>query len=332
VVAWGVALGVTVDPVPVLAPLTVLLVVQLTVFETVTSGLQRVGSVVAGVLVAVALTEWFGISWWSLGLVILAGLVVAHFLNLGDQRLEAPISAMLVLVGGSAGVAEARVVETLIGAVVGVTVMTVLSPSFLEPAGDAVSNLAYALGGLFEDMGRALTRGWPDDELQLWQDAVAELDRLVGRAHRAVARSEASLRLNPRRRWLGSAGGMRAGLPALEHSVVLARVIAWSLLELDDDTGRIGPDPKFRRALAVLLVRAGEAVVSYGQLVTSDLAGPRRNNAPLVQALARARAAHAVATAAAETSEESVQLWRAYGDLLANTGRLLDELDLDRLG
>jgi hypothetical protein len=124
---------------------------------------------------------------------------------------------------------------------------------------------------------------------------------------------------------------MRAGLPALEHSVVLARVIAWSLLELDDDTGRIGPDPQFRRALAVLLARAGEAVVSYGQLVTSDLAGPRRNNAPLVQALARARAAHTVATAVAETSEESVQLWRAYGDLLANTGRLLDELDLDRL-
>ena len=42
---------------PLLAPLTALLVAQLTIFETVKSGIERVGSVVAGVLVAVAAVQ-----------------------------------------------------------------------------------------------------------------------------------------------------------------------------------------------------------------------------------------------------------------------------------
>jgi hypothetical protein len=48
---------------PLLAPLTALLVAQLTIFETVKSGLERVGSVVAGVLVAVLLSQVVGLTW-----------------------------------------------------------------------------------------------------------------------------------------------------------------------------------------------------------------------------------------------------------------------------
>src|SRR5690242_21609854 len=54
---------------PILAPLTAILVVQVTVFQTVAEGLQRVLSVLAGVLVAVGLATVVGLSWWSLGIV-----------------------------------------------------------------------------------------------------------------------------------------------------------------------------------------------------------------------------------------------------------------------
>jgi len=57
---------------PLLAPLTALLVAQITVFETIKSGLERVGSVVAGVLVAVLLSKVVGLTWWSLAIVIFA--------------------------------------------------------------------------------------------------------------------------------------------------------------------------------------------------------------------------------------------------------------------
>lgn len=56
------------DSAPMLAPLTVLLVVQVTLHETVTGGLQRVGSVVAaGVLLAAFVSEVVGLTWWGPG-------------------------------------------------------------------------------------------------------------------------------------------------------------------------------------------------------------------------------------------------------------------------
>src|SRR6266540_2154716 len=109
---------------PLLAPLTALLVAQLTIVQTVKSGLERVGSVVAGVLVAVLLSRVVGLTWWGLALVIFASLVVGQLLHLGEQQLEVPISAMLVLAvtGQTQTAAQTRVLETLIGAVTGVAV------------------------------------------------------------------------------------------------------------------------------------------------------------------------------------------------------------------
>ena len=74
VVSWELALLLPGSEPPVFAPLTALLVTQLTVVETVTEGLQRVGSVVVGVLLAVGLASLLGLQWWSIGLVVFASL------------------------------------------------------------------------------------------------------------------------------------------------------------------------------------------------------------------------------------------------------------------
>ena len=88
VLAYLLAVALLGDEVPpLLAPLTALLVAQLTIFETVKSGIERVGSVVAGVLVAVALSNFVGLTWWSLGIVIFAALVIGTILRLGDHTL-----------------------------------------------------------------------------------------------------------------------------------------------------------------------------------------------------------------------------------------------------
>jgi hypothetical protein len=57
VLAYELARRLSHTPDPLLAPLTALLVAQITIVETVKSGLERVGSVVAGVLVAVLLVS-----------------------------------------------------------------------------------------------------------------------------------------------------------------------------------------------------------------------------------------------------------------------------------
>src|SRR6478672_13832502 len=58
------------DTIPILAPLTALLVVEVTLKDIVTSGVQRVASVTVGVLLAVAFSSIVGLSWWSLGALI----------------------------------------------------------------------------------------------------------------------------------------------------------------------------------------------------------------------------------------------------------------------
>src|SRR4029453_15508118 len=79
------------DPVPPLvAPLPALLVAPPTLFETVKSGVERVGSVVAGVLVAVAVSNFVGLTWWSLGIVIFASLVIGRGRGRGGPHPRAP--------------------------------------------------------------------------------------------------------------------------------------------------------------------------------------------------------------------------------------------------
>src|SRR3954451_2278113 len=147
VVAYAVAVPISGNERPVLAPLTALLVVQLTLYGTLNRGLKRVVAVVVGVLVAVAVSAVVPLTWWSLGLVVGTSIVLARLMRLGDDILEVPISAMLVLaVGGSGTVAEGRVLEALIGAVVGMIVGAVVAPPlYVRPASDAVQSLAGAL-------------------------------------------------------------------------------------------------------------------------------------------------------------------------------------------
>src|SRR5674476_65194 len=140
VLSFVVAQRLGTSPQPVLAPLTALLVVQLTMYETVASGLQRVASVVAGVLIAVGVATYVGLTWWGLGAVVAASLIIGRLLRLGAHLLEVPISAMLVLaVGGAEGPALDRVYETLVGAAVGVTVNVVIAaPLYVQPASDCL--------------------------------------------------------------------------------------------------------------------------------------------------------------------------------------------------
>ena len=123
VAAYLAAVLVLDDPRPVLAPLTALLVVQVTLVGTVADSLRRILSVIAGVAVAVGFSAFVGFSWWSLALIIAVSLLVGQFLRLGAHQLEVPISAMLVLaVGGSETAATDRISATIVGAAVGLAV------------------------------------------------------------------------------------------------------------------------------------------------------------------------------------------------------------------
>src|SRR5580704_2686770 len=134
----------------VLAPLTAVLVVQATAYQTVRSAFQRVVSVTAGVLVALAFSAAVGLTWWSLGLIIVAALLLGSALKLGEHMLEVPISAMLILSVDTGAAASGRIVDTLVGAAAGLVGGVLLSPERTQPAEDAIGNVSRQMADLLE--------------------------------------------------------------------------------------------------------------------------------------------------------------------------------------
>jgi len=139
-------------PPPLIAALTALLVVQATLTSTLLNGLQRVASVVSGVGLAVLFAAVVGLSWWSLAALVAASIVVGQLLRLGPHLVEVPISAMLVLGVGASGaesVGGGRVVETLIGAAVGMLVNVVFPPAVQSRyAARSIHDFAAEIAGL----------------------------------------------------------------------------------------------------------------------------------------------------------------------------------------
>jgi fusaric acid resistance family protein len=142
---------------PVLAPLTALLVLQASLYQTIRSAMRKVLSVTVGVLMAVGVAEFIGFSWWQLALVITGALCIGRVLRLGDDLLEVPISAMLIFSSvGPHAAATGRVVDTLVGAAAGLAGGLVFGRPRVQPATSAVGHLAGQVAGLLDRMAADL--------------------------------------------------------------------------------------------------------------------------------------------------------------------------------
>ena len=321
--------------VPILAALTALLVVEVTLAGSVTSGVQRVISVVVGVFIAVGFSALVELSWWSLGGLIAASIVVGQVLKLGPHLLEVPISAMLVLaVGGAEAAARDRIVETLIGAFVGVAV-NVMFPPAVRPgtAAAAVQNFAEEIAELLDRAGAELFQALSQEQVFRWLADARELTRHVPGVDRALADVEASRRLNPRA--LGvpdNQQSLRGGADALEHTVVAVRSMFRSLFDAIAEGP--GPDTEqaedLRLAFAVLLQDLATAVRAFGRLVRAEVeSGAEVEERALAAALetlldARARLTELMLVELGEDRE----MWALNSAVLETVERMLRELDV----
>jgi hypothetical protein len=341
VLAYVVALELVPNPVPLTAPLTALLVVQVTLYTTLTTGIRRVLSVMAGVLIAVGFSDLIGLTWWSLGLIILASLVVGHMIRVDEFIAEVAISGMLILGVSNPGHEGAdRVVETLIGAVVGVLLNALLPPpAFVEPAGEAVQELAAGLRRLLLRIGRELRAGASREQTVAWLHQARRLDNEIARFDESLRRAEESTKLNPRVRPTEGAMArliLRSGLDTLEVCTVVLRTLCRSLADLSEQ--RRGRQPVYEGDLAAvldeLLTHIADAVDSFGRLITAQVtAGAERAESELERALLDGRADRDRVAAALRAEADTGGAWdgwELHGALLANLDRLLDELDVEK--
>ena len=221
---------------PVLAPLTAILILQVTVYQSVAEGLQRILSVLAGVLVAVGLATVVGLSWWSLAIVVAVSLVLGQVLRLGPHALEVPISAMLILaVGGGVApqAATGRVYETLIGTATGIAVnFAVVPPVHVESAGSAIARLATGLGDFLRSLAIQLRAGWSRQAAQDWLTGARALSASVLEADHSLVRAEQSAVLNPRGGEVRVAQPrLRTALTAIEYCTMVVRTLCREMFD-----------------------------------------------------------------------------------------------------
>ena len=336
---------------PVLAPLTALLVLQASLYQTIRSGIRKVISVAAGVLVAVGVSEFIAFSWWQLALVIAGALLIGRMLRLGDDLLEVPISAMLIFSSAGTHVAATgRVVDTLIGTAAGLAGGLVFAKPRVQPAREAVGTLAGQLAGLLDRMAGELTAlRWRDlarDAVSAerpgpttagvrdWLTQARALRDEIERVDDTLRGADDSVRFNPRSRLgavpddlLAAGAGLRGGLETLEHATVTVRGLARSILDsagIESDTSPVW-DPQTRARLADVLRNLAEAIRTYGRLVQVFPADSEPLKSELERQLAAAHrmqdelaAVLEPRTPAAGGSSE----WPLRGEILTHVDRL----------
>ncbi|MFE5188022.1 aromatic acid exporter family protein [Streptomyces sp. NPDC056628] len=334
-IAYVIALRLSPEAAPLTAPLTALLVVQVTFYATLTNGIRRVNSVVAGVLVAIAFSLLVGLTWWSLGLLIVAALGVGHLVRVDEYVPEVAISAMLVLGVTSVGdVAWARVLETLIGAVVGLGFNLLLAPPvWVDEAGESMGGLSRRLRQLMLRIGEEAAGRQPYEQAAARLHEARRLDHDIIEVDAALRQAEDSLRLNPRvREGLLHRVVLRTGLDTLEICTVVLRVLARTLTDLAKDRE---PDSLFEKetgaVLDELLSEIADAVVSFSVLVTTHVSSNADAAESRLSAELRAAAGtrDRLAPLLREEATRRPQHWQLYGAVLTEVNRIIDEMNTE---
>jgi uncharacterized membrane protein YccC len=334
------------DTKPLLAALTAMLVIQVTPVSLLASGLERVVAVVAGVVLAVSFSSVVPLSWWSLGLLIFVSVGLGQVLRLRGNLLEVPISAMLVLGVGTLGAESAawqRIVETLLGAAVGVATNLLFPPKVASgSAAEAIGRLADSMSELVEHAADELAelvekRGELIPASRAWLDEARRITHQeVPRAGLALTEAEQGRKLNVRALRTQDLGpGLRQGLEALEHSAVSIRSMFRAVADAtsERDLTRDGAMSDWLLGLVQTFHEVAAGVRAFGRLVRSD-AGPAARLSPddvleLQGALdglqeGRARLEDLL------TYEPSPELRELEAVVLSTIRRILQEMDLDQ--
>jgi uncharacterized membrane protein YgaE (UPF0421/DUF939 family) len=337
-ISWWLASVVTDIPDPVLAPLTALVVVQVSVRASVRSAIERSFAVVLGVLVALLVGDALGLNGVTVGLLVAASLVVGELvlrLPAASAR-QIPISVLVVLstvTPDRVSFGGLRLLDTLIGAAVGVIVSLAFPASRLVDARQTIERLGDSLAVLLEDMGAGITEPWTTEQTGDWRRrARTTRERLVAQAAEAVGQGRESARWNVRdRRHIDALGRFEDELPQLRRAAIGVSVISRGL----DDQAHLAPaaHAPMRAMGALLTALAGLIRAFAGELLGT--AGSTDVGAAVDEVrMRRERCTHAASRRArvaldhedgAEVDDESE--WLDYAALIVQVDRITSDLE-----
>lgn len=201
-ISWVVSMLVLQVDMPIFAAIAALLIVAPNLGQTASKGIERTLGVIAGVVIASVFGAVFGHNAIAAIAAIAVALLIgwAARLSLGMLN-QMAISGMIVIVmgGGSVEFALDRIIETIIGAIIGFLVnLLIVAPVHVEPARQRLADLGGEVAASLVRLADALETRQTPGELHGLMLEVRLLRNMVEQSRKAIAEARESLTLNPR--------------------------------------------------------------------------------------------------------------------------------------
>ncbi|MFD7920800.1 aromatic acid exporter family protein [Streptomyces sp. NPDC059740] len=326
---------------PAFAPFSAILIMQVTVYQSVVQSLRYVGAVAAGVAVQAALGFVLGPDLLTFVLVALIGLTLARWPALGSQGSQVVTAAFFAFstyVGATSTVHKVTqlgqiILLVLIGCGVGVLVnLAVVPPMRYRSAEYGIRTLAQSLHGLVDDMEPALREGELDEEsTSQWRSRAMATESEIRQARSGLETARESLYWNPRR-LLRRHRGLDAGftgyeevLKALERTLYQVSSLTrsldqWQSREVSEDDGDYRA---FLGCYAEFLSSVGEIARVLGTLDEDSLVDQARQLCGLADEAQRCR--REVSEHADRENLPLTDPSLPYGVLVVEATRLMEE-------
>lgn len=335
--AWFVANDLLGAPSATFAPFSALLMVQVTIAQSLFQSLRYAGAVIAGVVLTALLVPALGPTIAAFAVLMLAGLVIGRWRRLGSQGPQVAVAALFAYASFSqqndvsssltqlTSIAALVVLGCLIGVVVN---LLVVPPIRYRDGAYAVESLSRSVTELLDDMSAALVEGMPDDDrVREWSYRAERIPTLAEQARTSIEHAAETMRFNPRRlitRTGTDFSGHRVTVRALERAdeqvMSMCRGLRHSKVEQRET---LEVEHTFATHLAPFLGAAAQAARIIGSIhQVSDLERTSELDPPID------RGRDAVENASHYADAEELDRGRdgpIYTGLLTDARRLIEE-------
>lgn len=339
-IAWFVSDNLMQAQSPAFAPFSAVLMVQVTVYQSIAQSLRYVLAVAVGVALQAVLGFIAGPDLLTFAMVALAALTLARWRRLGAQGSQVATAAFFAF---STFVTSTTMVDrfsalgqivllVLVGCAIGVLVNLLLFPPMRYRSAEyGVRSLAHALCDLLGDIASALRENELGEErTEQWHYRATTMGSLVAQARSSVETASESVYYNPRQllsrdRRHPSFAGYKAVVDSLARVASQLESVTRTLArDWEDDGEGAGSNPRG------FVLRYGEFLASIGDVARLlsgiDVTRLDEQAAELREAVESARACHDRLTG--DTDVRPLGLAdhaRTYGVLIVDAARLMDE-------
>ncbi|MEU2027035.1 aromatic acid exporter family protein [Streptomyces sp. NPDC016469] len=325
--AWALTGWWLAAPMALMAPWAAVALVQGTVYRSLRSAVELLAMMACGTLLAAGAAAVTGNTMAAMLIALPLTVLLGNWLPVGEQGLYAPTTALFVLAYGTYSLPAVghRLLETLVGAVVGIAVNAIVLPPVHSLH---VRTLACALprncSRLLRELSEGMAEEYDEERAERWHRAAGELPGALSDLRAARGWATESFRFNPGHR-------MRRSTPSPSErwdvvwAQVVNRLLALTLTLWETASERRGlPRPPARSLedLSAVMAAASEVCATDATIMEE---GP--DDGCLEQrARQLAGARHALAEAKGQLRGPGPDAGASLGSLVAGCQALLDDL------